>query len=318
MTPLPKWRFWAWPRELREHGVLGINARNLELLSQLNTRAHYPRLDDKVLTKQLCEAQGIPVPATYAVIERFGDIRQFADTLGQRQEFVIKPARGAGGRGILVILRHDGTTFETSRGIMLSLAEVKHHLSTTLSGLYSLGGRADRAIVEQRIRPHPVFESLVVGGTPDVRILVHMYAPVMAMLRLPTRASNGRANLHQGAVGAGIDIETGRVFGGVCGGRAISAHPDTGASISGNEVPHWDQALGIAAGLGRALEMGYIGVDIVLDNERGPLVLEANARPGLAIQIANRSGLRSRIDGQDAGGMPDSSRPTGLGGGRLS
>ena len=295
MIPLAKWRFWAWPRELHERRVLGINARNLELLSVLNPRAHYPRLDDKVLTKQLCEAQGIPVPATYVVIERFGDIRQFADALGQHQEFVVKPARGAGGRGILVIVRHDGTDFETSRGSMLSLAEVKYHLSTALSGLYSLGGRPDRAIIEQRIRPHPVFESLVVGGTPDIRILVHRYAPVMAMLRLPTRASDGRANLHQGAVGVGIDLETGRTFGGVCRGRAITVHPDTGVPISGKEVPHWQEALDIAAELSKALQMGYIGVDIVLDATQGPLVLEANARPGLAIQIANRCGLRGRL-----------------------
>ena len=31
----------------------------------------------------------------------------------------------------------------------------------------------------------------------------------MAMLRLPTKASGGRANLHQGAIGAGVDLVTG-------------------------------------------------------------------------------------------------------------
>jgi hypothetical protein len=35
----------------------------------------------------------------------------------------------------------------------------------------------------------------------------------------------------------------------------------------------------------------YIGVDIVIDAEQGPIILEANARPGLSIQLANRRGL---------------------------
>jgi hypothetical protein len=37
--------------------------------------------------------------------------------------------------------------------------------------------------------------------------------------------------------------------------------------------------------------LGYIGVDVVLDANHGPLLLELNARPGLAIQIANFQGL---------------------------
>ena len=41
--------------------------------------------------------------------------------------------------------------------------------------------------------------------------------------------------------------------------------------------------------------LGYLGVDIVLDRYHGPLILELNARPGLAIQIANRVGLAQRL-----------------------
>lgn len=292
---------WAWPADLHRSGVVGMNARNLHYLARLNPRAHYPRLDDKVLTKQLCEANGIAVPDTYAVVERFGEIRQLDRLLGSRTEFVVKPARGAGGRGVLVVVGRDAETFELARGTRLSSAELRYHLSTILSGLYSLGGRADRAIIEQRIRPHDVFRTVSVDGTPDVRVLVYRFTPAMAMLRLPTRASGGRANLHQGAVGVGVDMETGRTRGGVWHSRAVGAHPDTGASVAGHQIPHWDAILGHAARLGRALEMGYVGVDVVLDAERGPVVLEANTRPGLAIQIANRRGLRDVLDRIDRG-----------------
>ena len=45
--------------------------------------------------------------------------------------------------------------------------------------------------------------------------------------------------------------------------------------------------------------MGYLGVDIVLDRKQGPMLLEANARPGLAIQIANGQGLIPRFEAVD-------------------
>jgi len=41
--------------------------------------------------------------------------------------------------------------------------------------------------------------------------------------------------------------------------------------------------------------LGYQGVDLVLDKNKGPLILELNARPGLNIQVANRAGLLTRL-----------------------
>ncbi len=295
-------RFWAWPSELRAKGIFGMNARNLGMLLQLNPRKFYPRVDDKVITKEICRTNNIPTPETYAVIECFGDIGRLDEMLapaeGQQghDSFVIKPARGAAGRGVLVIAGRDGDGLLTTSGRRVPPEEVRYHLATTLSGLYSLGGRPDKAIIEQRILPHDAFSAISVGGTPDIRVVVHKNAPLMAMLRLPTNASGGRANLHQGAVGAGVDIRTGRTTGGVCKNAFIDLHPDTGNPIAGFQVPFWDQVIDISTRLSKALELGYCGVDIVLDANRGPLVLEANARPGLAIQIANRCGLAASLE----------------------
>lgn len=61
------------------------------------------------------------------------------------------------------------------------------------------------------------------------------------------------------------------------------------------EIPKWDTLLEIAARCYELIGLGYIGVDIVLDKDKGPLILELNARPGLSIQIANRSGLLPRL-----------------------
>ena len=42
--------------------------------------------------------------------------------------------------------------------------------------------------------------------------------------------------------------------------------------------------------------MGYRGVDLVRDSGPGPLIRGIKARPGLNTQIANRVGLRPRLE----------------------
>jgi len=130
---------------------------------------------------------------------------------------------------------------------------------------------------------------------PDIRVIVFRGFPIMAMVRLPTRGSRGKANLHQGAVGAGIDLATGITLDGVITTEVVTHHPDTTNAIAGLQVPEWDTILDIAARCYELTGLGYIGVDVVLDRDLGPLVLELNARPGLAIQIANRQGLLRRL-----------------------
>jgi alpha-L-glutamate ligase-like protein len=302
---LPKIRrpLFVWPHELKEAGVLGINQRNLAFIQESNPRSLYPRVDDKTITKQICDMHGIPVPETYAIIRRYGDVARFAELIGNRDEFVVKPASGAAGRGIIVIAGRNGNDYQTASGRLINQGELNYHISTILSGLYSLGGQLDSAIVERRIIMHPTMQGVAVGGTPDIRVILYRHVPVMAMVRLPTVASDGRANLHQGAAAAAVDLVTGRTFGGVCSGRAVTRHPDTDEQIAGLQIPGWHNLLAAAMKLADALEMGYIGVDFVIDAKTGPVVLEANARPGLAIQVAHRIGLLPRLQ------LIDSTRP---------
>ena len=289
-------RVFALPHQLDESGVLGINHRNLLFIQENNPRDLYPRVDDKTVTKAICQSHGIPVPETYCVIRRYGDVKRFLELVGDRSEFVIKPASGAGGRGIIVIAEREGANFITPGGRVYCWSDLHYHLSTILSGLYSLGGQMDNAIVEQRIIIHPSFVRIAVGGTPDVRVILYKHVPVMAMVRLPTVASGGRANLHQGAIAAAVHLLTGRTFGGVCKNRTITRHPDTNELIAGFEIPKWKDLLAGSMRLSEALGLGYLGVDFVVDVESGPVVLEANARPGLAIQVAHGRGLLPRLN----------------------
>src|SRR4030095_5306412 len=99
-----------------------------------------------------------------------------------------------------------GETFRRPDGRVINYDEMGHHTSNILSGQYSLGGQPDRAMIEYRGRFDAVFEQVAYHGGPHVRIIVSLGSPVMAMVRLPTRASDGKANLHQGAIGVGVDI----------------------------------------------------------------------------------------------------------------
>jgi hypothetical protein len=121
----------------------------------------------------------------------------------------------------------------------------------------------------------------------------------MAMLRLPTKESGGRANIHQGAIAAGIDIATGITTKAIWHGEQIVFKPGTTRKLRGIKIPDWNQVLEMAVKTQMVSHLGYCRVDIVLHPEKGPMVLEMNAQPGLQIQLANMEGLRKRLDRVD-------------------
>jgi len=285
-------------RKLRKAGVLGLNERNSDFIMRLNPRHLYPRVDDKVMTKRLALEAGMAVPELYGVISRQGEVRNFGDIVESHECFVIKPARGSGGNGILVIAgrsKRNRSVYRTISGDMLSESEILHHVSNVVGGQYSLSGNPDSAIIEYCVKFDPLFAEVSHLGVPDIRVIVYRGYPVMAMVRLPTRKSGGKANLHQGAVGAGVDISSGETMHGVLGNEVVEDHPDTGALVSGLRIPQWDFILESAARGCEVTGLGYLGVDIVIDRNHGPLILEMNARPGLNIQIANSCGLLERV-----------------------
>lgn len=281
-------------KALEAKGIMGINRRNADYVLKYNKRNLYPIVDDKIITKLRAIEAGIDVPEMYGVIETERDIEKLSEIVKDHVDFVVKPAQGAGGDGILVIADRFEGRYRTVSGKIITHDEIEHQISNILTGLYSLGGHRDRALIEYRVTPDPIFKSISYEGVPDIRIIVLMGYPVMAMLRLPTRQSGGKANLHQGAIGVGVDLATGITLRGTWLNNKISKHPDTTNAVDGVQLPNWDGFMKLAAGCYELCGLGYIGVDMVLDQDKGPLILELNARPGLNIQIANDCGLTHR------------------------
>lgn len=291
------WKRW---KALEARGIMGINRRNADYVLKYNKRSLYPIVDDKIITKHRAIEAGIHVPELYGVIETEKEIEKLDQIIGEHSDFVIKPAQGAGGDGIMVIADRFEGRYKTVSGKIVTHDELEHHISSILTGLYSLGGHRDRALIEYRVKPDPIFKSISYEGVPDIRIIVLMGYPVMAMLRLPTRQSSGKANLHQGAIGVGVDLATGITLRGTWLNNKIAKHPDTTNPVDGVQLPDWDGFMKLAAGCYELCGLGYIGVDMVLDETKGPLILELNARPGLNIQIANDCGLALRTHAIEA------------------
>ena len=288
------------PRKLHKLGIVGMNDRNINLIAAHNPRRLFPLVDNKLLTKILASENDIATPHLLRAIRTQHDLQDLESSLADYSGFAIKPAKGSGGKGILVITARRGDLFYKANGVGLELDDIRRHLSNVLSGLFSLGGTPDVAVIEALIQPDPAYKDLSVEGVPDIRVIVYRGFPVMAMMRLSTRVSDGKANLHQGAIGLGLGIADGRPVNAIQFDRNVATHPDTGADLMSVKVPSWMEILILAARAADATDFGYIGADIVIDRDRGPLLLELNARPGLAIQVANQAGLAPRIKAVDA------------------
>ena len=262
--------------------------------------------DSKYRTKKVLAKAEIGVPKLIVRFRSSEEIENF-DWVKLDGNFVIKPVSGYGGEGIIIIRKKITnyqlkiTKWQMMDGRVVTVEDIKLHCQEILAGKYSLHGMPDTVLVEERIKIHPMFLSFTRAGTPDVGVVVYNRIPVMAFLRIPTEKSEGRANLQQGAIGLGVDLATGITTYGVEGkSDEIRKIYDRGKKkmikVNGIKIPMWREILETAVNCQRAIPgLGFMRVDIVLDKDKGPMVLEVNARPGLSIQICNKAGLKLRM-----------------------
>jgi alpha-L-glutamate ligase-like protein len=288
--------------------ILGLNRRNQEYIRPYNPPSAKKIADNKILTKRVLRKEGINTPEVYKLIRTKKQL-QFLDWDSLPKSFVIKPNKGTGGNGIIVFYGKKKGEYSWIRPNekIMSQRDIILHMENILEGRFSMGSKKDIVIIEERVKTDPLLKQYSYKGVPDIRIICFNGIPIMAMMRLPTKRSNGTANLHSGAICTGIDIGTGIT--------TYSMHMDPNSAISdtyeiieetidlkqnktlsGIQIPNWSNLLEISLKCQRITGLGYIGVDIALDKYKGPVVFEVNARPGLGIQVANQAGLRWRLE----------------------
>jgi alpha-L-glutamate ligase-like protein len=295
------------------YGILGINARNQKYIkSSKRTRTI---LDSKLLTKRLLTKAGLPVLDTLAIIKSRKELLEF-DWEKLPESFALKPNRGFGGGGIVVVYGKKKIRTKT-QGILKDLIgqeeknniitwvkadrsninqnDLEKHIFDVLEGNFSLFYLPDIAFFEERAKIAKELKPYSWKGIPDVRIIVYEGIPVMAMLRLPTKESKGKANLHDGAIGVGIDLATGKTLSAVHHNKFIDYSPGTRYLLRGIKIPQFKKALRLAILANQIVKTKFLGVDITIDRDKGPVILELNLRPGLQIQTANVAGLEDRI-----------------------
>lgn len=280
--------------------ILGLNARAQLFSYSYNTREGRRIAVSKLLTARILSKAEIPVPQVYKKFRDPREVLEF-DWASLPSSFVLKPNRGMGGEGIIVVKKviSDSDRWKewvTAQKKIVTIEDLQLHTLDILEGAYSMGDVPDRAFIQEYVGRHKAFRRFAYRGTPDIRVIVFNKVPVMAMLRLPTRESGGRANLHQGAIGVGIDIATGITTYAVWHGEFIKYKPGTERKLHGLKIPQWNKILELAVRCQEASGLGYLGVDIVLHPDKGPMVLELNDDPGLEIQLANRAGLKKRLE----------------------
>ncbi|HRZ94945.1 MAG TPA: sugar-transfer associated ATP-grasp domain-containing protein [Candidatus Moranbacteria bacterium] len=291
--------------------ILGMDARNLIYIRPFNLKSAKKIADDKLLCKKILKKNGISVPKLIAKIKTYEELENF-DWSTLPDSFALKPNRGLGGEGIIVVYgkkkparnallgnadENTPACWIKADGSLISIEDLKAHIRNILDGSFSLSNTPDTAFFEERIRLLKLFKPYSYKGIPDIRIIVFNKVPVMAMLRLPTEASKGKANLQQGAIGVGIDLATGTTTTAVLGkNKLIEYVPGTRMLLSGIKIPYWNDILNLAVKTQEISGLGYLGVDVAIDKEDGPIILELNARPGLSIQIANLAGLKERLE----------------------
>jgi alpha-L-glutamate ligase-like protein/uncharacterized protein (TIGR02421 family) len=281
------------PPFFRDHGVLGINARNLLYIKPHNDRSTVAFADDKLKTKAFLSARGIPTAKTFAHIESRRQLSTF-DFSTLPSECVLKPNNGFGGEGIIILKGRKNGSFLVQGKTPISDEEISEHIEDILDGKFSVNNRTDTAFFEQILTPHKCFLPLRPAGLPDIRIIVFNLVPVMAMLRIPTAESQGKANVHLGGVGIGIDMGSGTTTFGTQYHHKVN-ELSHGAEVRGLMLPYWDQMLEIAAKIQHVTGIGYLAVDLTIDADKGPMLLEVNARAGLMVQNANMAPLKARL-----------------------
>jgi hypothetical protein len=217
------------------------------------------------------------------------ELPEYLNRLRDQQQVFFKVLSGAEGKNIFAVKRLGDQRWAVN-------SEEKD-----LDGVLEVFYAQNRPlIVEEGLEQHPKQSALYPHAVNTIRALTmidvndgHRPFIAMAVQRIGTDRSQPADNWSRGGLSAQVDLDTGQL------GRAtrlpdrdtvewFDAHPDTGAPITGVEVPYWSEIRDLVLHSARVLSfMEYIGWDIVVTPD-GPVVLEANINTGMNVLQAHQ------------------------------
>jgi hypothetical protein len=217
----------------------------------------------------------------YVPLDDAGAVRPIDELIRSVAEpIVMKPVRGTLGRGIHIIEPlPDGLRVN---GRPIAAAELVSKL------------RNEHYVVAPRIQQAAYARTIFAGSLNSIRVMT-LIDPTTGLPFIPLAVHRFGADctapfdgFPNGGVIAPVDVETGRL-GTVIrmrqGERRIQleAHPDTGAQMTGVELPRWaDIRAELLALAARMPFLPYIGWDVVI-TDSGFLINEGNSRPSLRV-----------------------------------
>ena len=263
----------------------------------LNPVAWISLTEDKGIFYMYCNALNIPIPKLYAIFLRGaagystnGSILRTRDdwqefiNMALPSEFIVKPARGAYGAGVMCFLR-------TSEEEFIDAASRDAYKAKDIYNRMFSYSHDNAFVIQERLMNHP--ELIRLSGTEYLQTLrVLTFVDRNGQCRIlhahlkPIVGQNIIDNQHWGKNGnlaAQISLDSGtlkpavKITPKVSGIKTVFSHPKTGVSFEGFHVPLWDDVCILAkeASL-KFLPLRTIGWDIAV-TPKGPYVLEGNA-----------------------------------------
>lgn len=296
-------------------GILWMNQRNNIYVKEFNPDRGIRLANNKEQTKKFLFQRSIPVPKTFLHIKNRQDRFEFnfSSLASSHNTFVIKPNNGSKGQGIFIIneirkkkeythpkkINHS-PTLEKIRWLKRTLIDygyefrigdkrineiqLKKKVGWIFQWLYSSNGKQDTVLIEEKLIPWNGFELFCTHGLADMRIIMFNLVPVIAMLRVPTEQSGGKANLAQWGIGLGIDIVTGKINSLYRQWQSYTnSFPSEWSQFKNKKIPYRQEILEYSANAQYFVNSWYLGMDRVVTT-KWPKLLEINARAWLEIQ----------------------------------
>ncbi len=272
--------------------------REMDTISaSFNPAAYEVLTSNKSIFYLFCKALGIPVPKLYAIFFRdtpgyglHGEILSsrenwqtfISNTLPS--EFIIKPAKGTYGSGIVCFSRNGERDFVDIE------SEKQYNADEIYNMMYSYS-KDDCFVIQERLMSHPEFtrlsdtESLqtlrivtFVDNGRQSHILHAFFKPIVGRNIIDNHIHGltgnllAQVNVHNGTLNSAVKLTPN--YSGIV---TVARHPKTGIPFEGFVIPMWDAATSLAKEVSlKFLPLRIIGWDIAI-TPKGPCILEGNA-----------------------------------------